>query len=239
MSAFNIFKGRINKYTCPVCKYYGPFTDINPDTGCRKYALCPKCGSLERHRLQHLVINRLAVNHDFSKMRMLHFAPEEFFRKYFKKLFGVYTTADLNMHDVDYQVDITKLPFKDAEYDFIFASHVLEHIKDDLTAISEMRRVLKPAGIAILPVPIVSEETIEYPEPNPFESGHVRAPSVDYYERYRKCFSRIELSSSNDYPSEYQTFLYEDRSNVPNEKFPLRRAMAGERHIDIVPICFA
>jgi ubiquinone/menaquinone biosynthesis C-methylase UbiE len=170
---------------------------------------------------------------------MLHFAPEEFFRKHFKKSFGAYITADLNMHDVDYQVDITKLPFTDAQYDFVFASHVLEHIKDDLKAISEIRRVLRPGGIAILPVPIVSTETIEYPEPNPFESNHIRAPGADYYERYKKYFSRVELYSSNDYPSEYQTFVYEDRSNTPNEKFPLRRAMAGERHIDTVPICFA
>jgi ubiquinone/menaquinone biosynthesis C-methylase UbiE len=184
------------------------------------------------------VIKDLASHHDFSRMRMLHFAPDECFQGYFKTLFREYITADLSMHGVDYHVDVTKLPFQDATYDVIFASHVLEHIREDLKAIAEIRRVLKPGGFAILPVPIVSDETIEYPEPNPFEYGHVRAPGRDYYERYRKYFSRIDERSSHDYPTKYQTYVYEDRRMVPNEKFPWRKPMAGAKHIDVVPTCF-
>ena len=33
---------------------------------------------------------------------------------------------------------------------------VLEHVRDDIKAISEIRRVLKPGGIAIMPVPLVA-----------------------------------------------------------------------------------
>lgn len=92
------------------------------------------------------------------------------------------------MHGVDHNVDLQELPFEDQTYDFVFASHVLEHIPNDEKAISEIRRILKPNGIAILPVPLVAEKTIEYSEPNPNETYHVRAPGFDYFDRYDRYF---------------------------------------------------
>jgi SAM-dependent methyltransferase len=164
------------KFTCPICRYSGPFRDANRPTGLRKHAKCPKCGAFERHRLQYLVVNNVLNGINSSTLKMLHFAPESFFRNFFSKCFSQYETADLNMHGVDHNVDLQELPFEDETYNFVFASHVLEHIPDDEKAISEIRRILKPNGIAILPVPLVAEKTIEYPESNPNEGNHVRAP---------------------------------------------------------------
>lgn len=130
------------------------------------------------------------------------------------------------------------LPFSDSTYDLVFASHVLEHIPNDKKAIQEIRRILKPDGIAILPVPLVAESTIEYPEPNPHETYHVRAPGVDYFDRYTLYFSRIEKYTSDSLPEKYQLFIYEDRSRWPTVQCPLRPAMEGDRHIDIVPVCY-
>jgi SAM-dependent methyltransferase len=220
-----------------VCHYHGRFKTLTPETGIRRHAECPKCGALERHRLQHLVLEQLSRQYDFSRMRMLHFAPEPFFQPYFKNRMKEYKTADLFVPEVDYRVDITQLPFDDEEYDFVFASHVLEHIVDDCAAVSEVRRVLSPSGIALLPVPIVSLETIEYPAPNPSESDHVRAPGFDYFDRYRRFFSTVNVYTSSDFPPEYQTYVYEDRSRFPNRDNPLRKAIPGERHIDVVPVC--
>jgi SAM-dependent methyltransferase len=121
---------------------------------------------------------------------MLHFAPEPFFREFFTRRFGQYETADLKRKGVDHKVDLQQLPFGDKTYDFVFASHVLEHIPDDHKAIFEIHRILKPNGMAILPVPIYSEKTIEYPEPNPHEFFHVRAPGTDYFDRYERYFQR-------------------------------------------------
>jgi hypothetical protein len=115
---------------------------------------------------------------------------------------------------------------------------VLEHIPNDKKAIQEIRRILKPDGIAILPVPLVAESTIEYPEPNPHETYHVRAPGVDYFDRYTLYFSRIEKYTSDSLPEKYQLFIYEDRSRWPTVQCPLRPAMEGDRHIDIVPVCY-
>jgi SAM-dependent methyltransferase len=226
------------KYKCPVCNYKGPFKDINPPTGLRKHAKCPKCGALERHRIQHVVVNNLLNGIDTSSLRMLHFAPEWFFRDFFSKRFDQYETADLAMKNVDVKVDLQELPFQDETYDFVFASHVLEHIPNDKKAISEIRRILKPNGIAVLPVSLVAEKTIEYPEPNPNEAFHVRAPGLDYFDRYSTFFTKVEKHRSDSLPSGHQVYVYEDRSQWPTKECPLRPSMQGEKHIDIVPVCY-
>lgn len=223
---------------CPVCGYSGPFKDVNPATGRRKHAKCPKCLALERHRIQYLVVNDVLNGIDSSALKMLHFAPEPFFGEFFSKRFGQYETADLNKRGVDHNVDLQNLPFENETYDFVFASHVLEHIPDDKKAISEIRRILKPQGIAILPVPVVAEKTIEYPKPNPNEAYHVRAPGFDYFDRYGRHFSKINKFASDSLPRKYQLFIYEDRTQWPTKECPLRPSMQGEKHIDIVPVCY-
>jgi SAM-dependent methyltransferase len=236
---FKSLNGSKPAFECPVCHYHGPFRDFNSFAGLRRHVECPRCGTLERHRVQYLVVMELLDRMDTAKMKMLHFAPEPFFRKIFASRFGQYETADLCMRGVDYHVDIQKLPFKDAAYDFIYASHVLEHIPDDRKAISEIRRILKPGGIAVLPVPVVAVKTIEYPEANPHEAYHMRAPGLDYPEKYKPYFSRVETRTSESLPEKYQPFIYEDRSVWPTKECPLRPAMHGDRHIDVVPICYA
>ncbi len=224
-------------FECPVCGYVGPFMDVTPHTGLRRHAKCPKCGALERHRIQFLVVEDLLRGVRTESMKILHFAPEQFFRDYFSQRFGAYESADICMEGVDHQVDIQSLPFANASYDYVFASHVLEHIPDDELALSEIRRVLKPGGVAVLPVPIVAEQTIEYPEPNPYEDMHVRAPGLDYFERYERYFSKVDQFTSRSFPEKYQLFIYGDRSIWPTKESPLLPPMQGEKHVDIVPIC--
>ncbi|NQV88628.1 MAG: class I SAM-dependent methyltransferase [Parcubacteria group bacterium] len=52
---------------------------------------------------------------------------------------------------------ITKLPFQNESYDLIICSEVVEHIRDDISAIKELARVLKPNGTLILSVPYNSK----------------------------------------------------------------------------------
>lgn len=237
--AFQLRNFRKEKFECPICGYKGPFKDICPPTGLRKHAQCPSCLALERHRFQYLVLQSVLAGLNVSQMEMLHIAPEECLRSFFSRQFGKYETADLYMEGVDHKVDIQNLPFTDSTYDFVFASHVLEHIPDDRKAIKEIRRILKPNGIAILPVPVVAERTIEYPQPNPYEADHVRAPGFDYFDRYTPWFSKVKKYTSNCLPAKYQLFLYEDRSMWPTTEIPLRPVMQGEKHIDIIPVCYA
>ena len=45
--------------------------------------------------------------------------------------------------------DATRLPFRDASFDFIFSSSVLEHIRDRGPLYRELRRCLRPGGVMV------------------------------------------------------------------------------------------
>lgn len=77
------------------------------------------------------------------------------------------------------QGDATRLPFDDASFDRVITSEVLEHIQDDVAAISELVRVLRPGGTFACTVPTWFPEKInwmlsdEYHAPKSV-GGHVR-----------------------------------------------------------------
>jgi SAM-dependent methyltransferase len=79
--------------------------------------------------------------------------------------------------------DATKLPFADNTFDCVVTSEVLEHLQDDVTAISELHRVLKPGGSLGVTVPTWWPEKInwmlsdEYHAPKSV-GGHVRIYSA-------------------------------------------------------------
>ena len=75
--------------------------------------------------------------------------------------------------------DATRLPFPDDTFDCVVTSEVLEHIQDDVSAIAELHRVLKPGGSLAVTVPTWWPEKInwmlsdEYHAPKSV-GGHVR-----------------------------------------------------------------
>lgn len=114
---------------------------------------------------------------------------------------------------------------------------MLEHILDDRAAIAQVHRILRPGGIAILPVPIVAPRTVEYPPGITDGDGHARAPGLDYHDRYRALFAEVEVVTSADVDQATRPWIYEDRAIFPNATAPCRPAMPGERQPDAAPIC--
>lgn len=49
--------------------------------------------------------------------------------------------------------DLTRLPYRDESFDFVSALDVLEHVKDDQLAISEISRILKEKGVLFITIP--------------------------------------------------------------------------------------
>ncbi len=80
--------------------------------------------------------------------------------------------------------DATRLPFRDASFDRIIASEVMEHVGDDHAAMAELTRVLAPGGIVAVTVPAELPEKIcwrlsnEYHAPA-VDGGHVRIYAHD------------------------------------------------------------
>jgi hypothetical protein len=89
---YPFYKG--NRYECPICR--GRFRKMLPygNKGWNN-RLCPKCLSLERHRLLWLFLKQETKLFE-GHMSLLHIAPEQPFLPRFKKIKNLdYVTADL------------------------------------------------------------------------------------------------------------------------------------------------
>ncbi|MCB9521259.1 MAG: class I SAM-dependent methyltransferase [Myxococcales bacterium] len=67
------------------------------------------------------------------------------------------------------KADGEHLPYPDAHFDRVYCSEVLEHVLDPAAVVREMRRVLKPNGIAVVSVP--NEATINQAKRLLFRTG--------------------------------------------------------------------
>jgi SAM-dependent methyltransferase len=177
---------------CPCCGGTFPGFIAGAPT-LRPNACCPRCGSLERHRMLWLYLQERT---DFftERLAVLHIAPEKIFQDAFQQLPNLdYVSADLCSPLAMIRMDITDTPFDAATFDVIICSHVLEHVPDDRMAMSELHRVLKPEGWAILQVPIDSGRSTTFEDPSitdPAErkrlfgqDDHVRWYGRDYPDR--------------------------------------------------------
>jgi SAM-dependent methyltransferase len=188
------FKG--NRFTDPIDgSSYRKFLPYGYQN-LRQNALCPGTLSLERHRLLWLYLDR-KTNFLTDAIRVLHVAPEQVFYRKFKSFsHWDYTTTDLHSPLADVKADICALPFEDNTYDFILCNHVLEHIPDDLKAMEELYRVLKPGGTAILQVPLEEDRENTFEDDSITDQqertrifgqyDHVRIYGQDYYKRLQE-----------------------------------------------------
>jgi SAM-dependent methyltransferase len=124
----------------------------------RKGAECPSCYSKERHRTYYSLLETLPPAF-FS--RVLHLSPSRLIRKFLEEISEEYIPTNLCPENGEQKEDIRELSFPEGYFDFIFCSHVLEHVVEEKRALSELRRVLTPGGIAIIQVPIKRRITLE------------------------------------------------------------------------------
>jgi SAM-dependent methyltransferase len=195
-----------NKVSCPVCgaKYrkflpYGRFKT-------RENALCPNCLSLERHRLMWLYLKEKT---DFfsARLKVLHVAPEYCFLKRFSGLDNLeYITADLESPLAKVKMDVLDIPFDENTFDVVFCNHTLEHVDDDIRAMKELHRVLKPGGWGIIQSPINPEREETYEDPaitaekerelHFGQKDHLREYGLDYPKRLEKAGFKVTVDKS-------------------------------------------
>lgn len=131
--------------------------------------------------------------------RILHVAPENVLRNRFRALPGAeYHGGDLTAEFGPERIDVTRLDFPDRSFDIVVCNHVLEHVPDDRRAMSEIARVLRPDGWALLLVPGLEgnaggpttdeDPSVTSPEERLRRFGqrdHVRQYGWDYLDRLR------------------------------------------------------
>lgn len=187
-NTLNIFLLKGENVICEMCNWKGKYFPNRR---------CPKCKSLARTRLIPFSLRHFNIPK--SEIALLHVAPNISEYNYVIDNFDCSLYDRLNItfaKHINLNQDLTKTSIKNNTYDLIIIWHVLEHIPNDIEAISEMYRILKPNGKLLVSVPI-------YPKNNPttFEDenipksdyqkihghhDHCRSCGLDYYQRFEK-----------------------------------------------------
>lgn len=177
-----------SRVECPVCdRHFRKFARFHG-----AHDQCPSCGALMRHRAVLLYL-RDDVRLLESQADVLDVGPAEAMRRRLSSDGSLgYLSVDLDPALADVRADITDMQFADASFDFVLCVHVLEHVPEDRKAISELFRVLRPGGTALIQVP-PSKREVTFEDPsitNPRERermfgqhDHVRICGADYADR--------------------------------------------------------
>lgn len=192
----------------------------------RLNATCPRCFSLDRERLLYLFLKTKRHYIFEENIKLLHVAPEKQLRRVFMSHSNIdYLTADMCSPLADIKMDITNIEQDDNTFDFVICNHVLEHIQDDAKAISELFRVLKPGGTAILQAPISYsiQKTIEDPSITDTkereklfgQSDHVRIYGKDYKERLERIGFSVNV---DDFIAELDQYVVHKYALLRDEK---------------------
>ncbi len=181
-----------HRVRCPVCGWSG--LRMAPSAKPRRpNRLCPACNSSERYRALEMVLRRLGPVD--GEVRLLEVAPIHTVQRTAEDLGYTYTSIDLRSPHAQVHADLCDLPFPDATFDVVVCFHVLEHIREDRRAVTELARIVGRDGQAIVVVPRDDRlsTTFEDPDADPADyerlfgqSDHVRWYGTDVADRWRE-----------------------------------------------------
>lgn len=197
-----------SRHSCPCCGgSFRRFRVYETESG-RREDLCPRCGSLGRHRVDWLFLrHRRLLEPRNGTLRLLHVAPEPAFQRHLADDPRIdYVSGDLDSALAMERLDVTDIQHPDNSFDAIICNHVLEHVPDDGRALRELHRVLAPGGWAMLQVPLDSSK----------EQTHEDASVVDPEERRRLFWQHDHVRL---YGRDYTDRIEEARFSVTVERF--------------------
>ena len=198
-----LYKG--NKVECPVCeKKFSKFLSYGSNVSHRENVLCPYDLTLERHRLMWLYLKNESNFFTEQNLDVLHIAPEQCFYGKFKAQKNLnYLTGDLVSPLADIHFDLHQIPLEDNRFDVVFCNHVMEHVDDPIQCMSELFRVMKPGGWAIMQVPQDMSRATTYEdksiidpaerEKHFWQKDHVRLFGRDYPQWLEKAGFVVEV----------------------------------------------
>jgi SAM-dependent methyltransferase len=128
---------------------------------------CPHCQCTDRERHLRLYLERTRVLEPMRGGAVLHMAPEASLRSFLEGYgFSRYICGDLFPHSPTIErIDLCDLSFPNKSFDLVVCNHVLEHVADLDRALSELIRVLKPAGRAVCQTPYASRLSHMFEDP--------------------------------------------------------------------------
>lgn len=219
------------KVECPICKnQYKAFMPFRY----RLNAYCPSCKSLERHRYAYLTLHDRLDFYKAPLKKVLHFAPDSCLsttvrgNRYIEYLTADNMTSFTNSITVmpDHVMSIDAISFEDATFDVVIAIGVLVMVPEDMKAMREVYRVLKPGGYAVFHDPInynlaksFSDARLTKEEKQGLYHGHDQRwyYGLDYAERLRAQGFEVE---DDTYAQQIDNKRY---GISPNEKIYIAR----------------
>ena len=201
---------------CNVCRWSGrTFTGDHwhPET------VCPNCGSQVRHRLLTATLDGMSDHPELLEAKLLagkdilHFAPERQLRERIRNISRKYTTADFDRGDCDLKLDMSAMPsVKNSSCDVVIACDVLEHVPEDLAAMRELYRVLRPGGVAVLSVPQMDPPAVTDQDPSVKseaerekrfgQKDHVRMYGDDFITRLSATGFEVDVITDTNFKTE-------------------------------------
>ena len=202
------WSSRGNTRRCGLCGWTGHrFLTHGAPQKRRLDARCPKCGSLERHRLAFQSLKG-AVEPWLPDRpwRVLHVAPETCIEPWLRRESSEYLSID-KYGPAMKQMDLVAMDLPDQSFDFVWCSHVLEHIEADQDAMREIFRVLAPGGVLLAQVPVWRTETYEDARLRSdeerlrafYQRDHVRLYGLDIVSRFEKAGFEVRVVHARDF----------------------------------------
>ncbi len=157
---------------CSVCENsFSKFQTLPEDL------LCPKCGSLGRQRQLWQILEK---NNLIQNKSVLHLSPARSLRRKLETIEGIeYHTSDYNGDwKTDFKYDITNILAPPNRYDTIICYHILEHIREDIKAMRELYRMVRPGGVVLVQTPFKDGNIYENEE-----KTHTPADRLAHFEQ--------------------------------------------------------
>ena len=215
------------RHRCPCCGWrVRTFVDEGSFVKKSATGYCPRCNSKARHRRDWLYLRERTDLLTGTKS-VLEVAPWRSLSRCFQR------SRNLNFVGVDIKNagphvttlgNLLDLPFADGSFDAVICIHVLEHIPNDAKALSEMFRVLKPGGWALISVPLLLDEpTREDPSiTDPAERErlfgeptHVRYYGTDMKDRLKTAGFDVQMDPASNISSDgRELFALRDDENI-------------------------
>lgn len=146
-----------------------------------KLPYCLACGSLERHRAIRAAFLKV-LDGMFNNLRAIQFSNNPSVDpKWFRSL-------EVSQYGGDNSLDLMRIDRDSAAYDVVICNHVLEHVRYDNAALTELIRITAPLGFLFLtfPDPARREITVDFEAPDPDHHDHWRVYGRDVVHRFRR-----------------------------------------------------